>query len=90
MQKFNTDWLASEHHRLHHVEQWPDGPRKQAVIGAIRSSLDSLSVCSGKSQESFICFVCEARKTKSKVLEMRPTREPAQLLTGSMELERTG
>jgi hypothetical protein len=90
MQKFSTAWLASEHHRLHHVEQWPDSPRKQAVIEAIRSSLDSLSVYPRKSQESFICFVCETRKTKSKVLEMRPTRESVQILTGSTELERTG
>jgi hypothetical protein len=89
MQKFSAAWLAFEHHRLHHVEQWPDSPRKQAVIEAIQSTLDSLSVYPRKSQESFICFVCEARNSK-KVLEMRPTRESVQILTGSTELERTG
>jgi hypothetical protein len=90
MGNFNAAWLASEHHRLHHVEQWPDSPRKQAVVEAIRSSLGSLSAYPRNSQESFICFLCEARKTKSNVLEMRPTREPLPVLTGSTELERAG
>jgi hypothetical protein len=90
MQKFSAAWLASEHHRLHHVEQWPDSPRKRAVIGAIQSSLDSLARNPRTAQENFSCFICEARKTKSKVLEMRPTRESVPILTGSPELERAG
>jgi len=90
MQQFSAAWLAAEHHRLHHVEQWPDSPRKQAVIGAIRSKLDSLARYPRTPQERFSCFLCDARTTKLKVLEIRPTREPEPILTGSIELERTG
>ena len=90
MQKFSAAWLASEHHRLHHVEQWPDSPRKQAVIDAIQSTLDSLTRYPGPAQENFSCFLCETKKTGPKVLEMRPTLESVQISTGSTELERTG
>ena len=90
MQKFNAEWIAFEHHRLHHVEQWPDSPRKQAVIEAIRSSLDSLAHNPRTAQENFSCFICEAGKTKPKVLEMRPNREAVPISTGSTELERAG
>ena len=90
MQNFGAAWLASEHHRLHHVEQWPDSPRKRAVIGAIQSTLDSLSRYPHAAQESYSCFLCEARKTKPKVLKMRPNREAVLVLTGSTELERAG
>lgn len=76
MQMFSAAWLASEHHRLHDVEQWPDCARKQAVIGAIQSTLDSLSRYPHTAQQSFSCFLCEARKTTPKVLKMRPNREP--------------
>ena len=91
MQKISAAWLASEHHRLHHVEHWPDSPRKQAVIEAIRSSLDSLSRYPRTAEENFICFLCEARKTKTaNVVEMRLDRGPAPILAGSIDLERTG
>jgi hypothetical protein len=35
-------WLAVEHDRLHVVEEWPDGPRKQAALAAIHSKIESL------------------------------------------------
>jgi hypothetical protein len=35
--------LAMEHRRLHCVEAWIDGPRKQAALAAIHSALESLS-----------------------------------------------
>ncbi len=90
MEKFSAGWLAAEHHRLHNVEQWPDSPRKQAVIGAIQSTLDSLARYPRTAHENFVCFLCETRKTKAKVLEMRPNREAVPILTASTELERTG
>jgi len=37
-------WLAMEHSRLHAVETWPDGPRKEAVLASIRSKLASLAL----------------------------------------------
>jgi hypothetical protein len=88
--QFSAAWVASEHHRLHHVEQWPDSPRKQAVIGAIQSTLDSLAHYPRTAQENFICFVCETRKTKAMVLEMPSNRAAVPILMGSTELERTG
>jgi len=36
------EWIMGEHHRLNIVERWPDGPRKEAVLAAIRSTLDRL------------------------------------------------
>jgi len=38
-----SDWIAMEHHRLHLIEKWPDSPRKEANLAAIRSTLASLS-----------------------------------------------
>ena len=34
-------WLASEHSRIHLIEQWPSGPRREAALAAARSTLDS-------------------------------------------------
>ena len=90
MQKFSAAWLATEHHRLHHVEQWPDSPRKQAVLAAIQSTLDSLARYARTAHENFICVLCETRKTKAKVLEMPPNRGPVPILTGTTALERAG
>ena len=90
MQNLGAAWLAFEHHRLHSVEQWSDSPRKRAVIGAIQSRLDSLSRNPHGAPESLSCFLCEARKTKPKVLKMRPNREAVPFLTGPPKLERAG
>jgi hypothetical protein len=35
--------LAMEHYRIHVMEQWPDGPRKQAGLAAARSTIESLA-----------------------------------------------
>ena len=37
-----SEWLALEHHRIHLMEQWPDGPRKEAGLNSARSALQSL------------------------------------------------
>lgn len=89
MQEFNTEWLAGEHQRLHNVEQWPDSPRKQAVLGAIQSTLDSLSRHPGTARGKFSCFLCQSTKTKLIVLEPRANREPVPILTGSTQMKRT-
>ena len=59
-------WIASEHHRLHTVEGWPDGPYKEATLCAIRSTLARLAqdpsladlpaceVCLGRSRVSAV------------------------------------
>jgi hypothetical protein len=50
-----SQWLRTEHDRLHIVEQWPDSPHKLAVLTAIRSSLASLIA----KAPSAVCLECE-------------------------------
>jgi hypothetical protein len=38
----HAEWIAAEHHRLHIVEEWPEGPHKEVALAAIQSSLHSL------------------------------------------------
>jgi hypothetical protein len=90
MHEFNTAWLAAEHQRLHNVEEWPDNPRKEAILFAIQSTLNSLSRHPGTAHGNFSCFLCESRMTKLIVLEQRAYREPVPISTGSAEWERTG
>ena len=52
------EWLAIEHYRLHSVEGWPESPRKDKALAAIRSSLASLSRIS----EPLDCLICASRK----------------------------
>ena len=35
-------WIKIEHYRLHCAERWPDSNYKEAVLGAIRSTLNTL------------------------------------------------
>lgn len=37
-----NQWLQVEYYRLHCVETWEDGPRKQATRAAILSAIASL------------------------------------------------
>jgi hypothetical protein len=91
MQAFNlNEKLAAEHHRLHSMEQWPDGQRKEAAIRAVESSLDSLSRHPEVSHGAFACIVCENRKTNLKVLEPRETPRVRPTLDSIESLERTG
>ena len=55
-----SEWLAVEHHRIHLMEQWPDGPRKEAGLNSARSALKSLLV-SAPSSDSFACGVCSSK-----------------------------
>ena len=36
-------WISNEHHRMHIVEAWPDGPYKDATLRAIHSTLYRLA-----------------------------------------------
>jgi hypothetical protein len=89
MQESNREWLASEHQRLHNVERWPDTPRKHAVLGAIQSTLDSLSRHPG-TEQAFACFICQSRNTKVIVLEPQLCREPAPIVAARAEWQKTG
>jgi hypothetical protein len=50
-------WLAMEHYRIHTIETWPEGPRKQAALAAARSTLESLRRTVSTELE---CVVCRA------------------------------
>ena len=55
------EWFGQEHHRLHIVEEWPEGPQKEAVLASIRSKLDSL--LAGRSEDQLPqCLVCLGRR----------------------------
>jgi len=62
------EWIVSEHHRLHIIEEWPEGPGKAAALAAIRSKLESLSrsLIPGKAIPD--CEVCRSRKKMKAVI----------------------
>ena len=68
-------WIAMEHYRLHTVEEWPDGEHRRAMIAAIRSTLDSLSMRGAP--ELHECWICQSRRIDSKTIEMPAVREVA-------------
>jgi hypothetical protein len=57
-----SQWFKTEHDRLHVVEAWPEGPRKEVVLAAIRSSLQSL-VNIAPASVRLDCGVCRHHTT---------------------------
>ena len=58
----NSQWLKTEHDRLHIVEQWPESPHKQAALEAIWSKIASLTLA--LSDDCHLqCEVCLSRQT---------------------------
>lgn len=62
-----SKWIMEEHHRLHIVERWPDGPHKEAVLGAIRSTLNRLLLDS-RAVNPPVCAICNDRRRVGAVL----------------------
>jgi hypothetical protein len=58
-----TEWLAMEHYRMHLIEEWPDGPRKEAGLASVRSALESL-LRSSEGEPAFTCAICGAAPHK--------------------------
>jgi hypothetical protein len=52
---------AFEHYRIHVIELWPDGPRKEAGLGSARSVLDRM-VRTMPEGFSFECAICASRR----------------------------
>ncbi len=73
-------WLASEHFRIHVIEEWPDGPRKEAALSAARSAVNSLLRSAHPDVLNFHCSVC-ANRRKSVAVVARPA--PYQLSCSS-------
>ena len=64
----HTAWLANEHHRIHLIEQWPDGPRKQAALAAARSALESLEN-TDPDASTFLCAISATRRNHLTILD---------------------
>jgi hypothetical protein len=61
-------WIASEHHRLHTVEAWPESPHKEATLRAIDSTLASLTLDPGLIADLPACEVCLSRRKVAAVV----------------------
>ncbi len=55
---FNEDLLAVEHHRLHIIEQWPEGAKKDAALVSVRSAIHALEQ---QADRRWACIVCGRR-----------------------------
>jgi hypothetical protein len=58
----HTAWLAIEHNRIHLIEQWPSGPRKDASLASARSALESLQRSLPPESAAFRCAICATRR----------------------------
>ena len=63
------EWIMGEQHRLHIVEEWPDGPYKEAALTAIRSALDSLSLDFRAAVNHPVCAICHNRRRATAVVD---------------------
>ena len=62
-----TEWLAIEHYRLHLMEEWPEGARKDAGVAAARSALNSLERTAPVNSAVFECAICSGRSAATGV-----------------------
>ena len=65
----HMEWLATEHHRLHVIEQWPNGPRKEVALAAARSALESLLRTKPLDGSTFRCAICAGRPQSATLIE---------------------
>lgn len=56
-----NDRLAMEHYRIHVMELWPDGPKKEAGLASARSALKRLTQPLMRGS-SFVCTACASRR----------------------------
>ena len=82
MQRFDPsnrrleEWIRVEHYRLHCAERWADSDYKEAVLAAIRSTLNTLRAASLAPVEQPRCMVCASLRAPALVLEL-PSRSPS-------------
>ena len=67
-----SQWIGMEHYRMHLFEAWPDGPRKEANLAAVRSALKALEQAAPVAAPLFVCEICAARRRTAPVIEFRP------------------
>jgi hypothetical protein len=63
--------IAFEHYRIHVMELWPDGPRKEAGLASARYSLERLALTMPKGA-SFTCTTCGSRRPSVTVIPCLP------------------
>ena len=61
-EKIALEWLAVEHYRIHLMELWPDGPRKEAGLAAAHSAIESMGCMRARSL--FRCATCATRRSR--------------------------
>jgi hypothetical protein len=67
----HAEWIATEHHRLHIVEEWPEGPHKEVALAAIQSSLQSLLQNHQPDCPVPTCEICVGRKRRDRRTRIR-------------------
>jgi hypothetical protein len=67
----HSEWLAFEHYRMHVIELWPGGPRKEAELAAARSAIESLTGTMSE-ESSFSCAICSTRRQTVTVIPLAP------------------
>jgi len=70
-EKITLEWLAMEHYRIHVIELWPGGPRKEAALAAARSALEVLAWTMPEGS-SFTCATCTSRRQTVTVIPSTP------------------
>jgi hypothetical protein len=78
----HAEWLAVEHHRLHIIEEWPAGTRRDAALAAVMSSIASLMRTAPPDAPPLSCNVCDSRRAAAtipfpKVHQLTPVRDRA-------------
>ena len=69
-----SELLAQEHYRIHVMEQWPDGPRRDAGLAAARSALATLLRTPPVGASGFMCDICASRieERRPRTVAVRP------------------
>jgi hypothetical protein len=55
---------------MHLIEEWPDGPRKDAGLASVRSALESL-LRSTEEDPTFTCAICGTTPHKGVIIPFR-------------------
>ena len=75
----HREWLAAEHYRMHLMEGWPDGSRKDAALAAARSAMEVLVQTMPKGC-TYVCGICAGRRHPIAVIP-KASREHQQETT---------
>ena len=71
------EFLVMEHHRLHVMESWPDGPRKEAGLAAVRATLEGLQKTPPSGAAHFECVECLShRHHRARLFSFPPHHNP--------------